>query len=60
MQKKTGKGERDSEESVVPDAWEEKVLRISSQQGQTLLDIYVTLGFKDFISDSAGVMPVAW
>lgn len=60
MQKKTGKGERDSEESVVPDAWEEKVLRISSQQGQTLLDIHVTLRFKDFISDSAGAMPVAW
>lgn len=60
MRKKTGKGKGDSEESVVPDAWEENVLRISGQQGQTLSDIHVTLEFKDFISDPARAVPVAW
>lgn len=60
VRKKTGKGEGDSEENIVPDAWEEKVLRISDQQGQTLLDIHVTLRFKDFISDPTRAVPVAW
>lgn len=32
MKKKTGKGGADSEESVVPNAWEETVLRISGHQ----------------------------
>lgn len=49
------------EESVVPDAWEERVFGISGHPGSiTFRHFRVMLGFKDFISDPARAVPVAW